>query len=1311
MGRAAMASAKWAVANSGSWYAPANWSTGLTPGGAPGSDDVATVDLLGRYTVNVGNSGIAYIGSVNLNAPSATLTVSGVGMTVKTSLTVARGTLLLEGTLKGGSLLIEDSGVVQSSFGAAVLNGVRVQGTLDLVKAQPEQVSALILLNGTNFSSKDGVSPGLIRMSRTALTFGDSAQFDNAAISFVASGFTGGGSLNLGNPSDAVGKIVTLGRYATLDVAAGFSAALGGKGTLVNGGTINVAGTLTVGSLVSLAQASQPGGLSVQAGGTLAFGVSGASARLTGLSGAQIAGNLSVKGDMTTASLNTGLEGANITGQLVLNGVLDNSAANSVLDVKAGTPLATVDLDGATVRGGTLRIGSGSLKFSNSDPSNSNDVVDTFDGVRTLGSVALNGVQSRNTILALKNGVAFAGLSGSGRGGIAVSGQAELLALDSETLDHVDLQFSAGDIYTPNPSLLVAASGTNLTLGGDASLNVLGLAAISGGGTFGYAGAVTVQGGGSLAIASGTTFVKAGGSLAVAAGGTFTIGWIGTAAPLSGIAGATVNGTLKLLGSLTSAAYTAALGGVTGTGSVSVGGTLDNTGAALALSGGTVAERLTVAGVLQGGSVTAAISGLTLASGAVLDRVTLRGPTTLRGSNSPLPALFRNGLTLVDAGGLGPGLLTLNSMSLQAADAETLDNAAVRLIDGTLSAASGSRLTLGRGLALDVAGASTLTNVLSQGGITVEDNSKLSVDSSFASTGALNLKSGSTLELLDTTTTARLIGLNAIAAGPGAISLGFGATLDNASATLTLLKASRLNNLAAPYLTLNGGNVVNAGGNIAFTGTTVLDAVTWQGAFAPVTTASFIFRHGTVVQGLNGARALIDLGSGGSKLSLSGPSENTDLRMSNGALSTLLPGPVLLGAGTHATLGGSFATFASGEHFEPPGLSNAGTISQTGTADYAALTNTGTIAISNGFANASTLTNTGLISLDAATLTIGTPAVIGGTIAFQDPTAKLVFQGTGAVGATLRNFQNGDSVDIQGLSYSATVSISVQGDAVQVNQGSVRVGIFRLLGGSYSTGQFSLAADGKGGTLLRTTHPLNAPILDGPGKDFDAAYYLANNPDVAAAGVDPLQHYLNSGWREGRNPSAYFNTGWYLNQNPDVRAAGMNPLQHYEDVGWKQGRDPGPNFSVGAYLAANPDVKAAGIDPLQHFLINGRAEGRIASPATPHAVGAQDVLVDRTWYLAQHPDVAATGEDAAANYNRVGWTLGYNPNQWFDTTYYLKTNFDVAAAHIDPLAHFEAYGCREGREPSLAFNDRDYLANNPDVAAAEVNPLAPILFI
>lgn len=61
---------------------------------------------------------------------------------------------------------------------------------------------------------------------------------------------------------------------------------------------------------------------------------------------------------------------------------------------------------------------------------------------------------------------------------------------------------------------------------------------------------------------------------------------------------------------------------------------------------------------------------------------------------------------------------------------------------------------------------------------------------------------------------------------------------------------------------------------------------------------------------------------------------------------------------------------------------------------------------------------------------------------------------------------------------------------------------------------------------------------------------------MRAAGVDLLTHYLNEGWKEGRDPSGQFDTLRYLSDNPDVAAAGINPLLHYLGPGHAEGRVP-----------------------------------------------------------------------------------------------------------------------------------------------------------
>ena len=73
---------------------------------------------------------------------------------------------------------------------------------------------------------------------------------------------------------------------------------------------------------------------------------------------------------------------------------------------------------------------------------------------------------------------------------------------------------------------------------------------------------------------------------------------------------------------------------------------------------------------------------------------------------------------------------------------------------------------------------------------------------------------------------------------------------------------------------------------------------------------------------------------------------------------------------------------------------------------------------------------------------------------------------------------------------------------------------------------------------------------------FDAAFYLQEYPDVREQAVDPVSHYLLTGWREHRDPTPWFSTDYYLETNPDVVSAGLNPFYHYLQAGQEEGRLP-----------------------------------------------------------------------------------------------------------------------------------------------------------
>ena len=75
--------------------------------------------------------------------------------------------------------------------------------------------------------------------------------------------------------------------------------------------------------------------------------------------------------------------------------------------------------------------------------------------------------------------------------------------------------------------------------------------------------------------------------------------------------------------------------------------------------------------------------------------------------------------------------------------------------------------------------------------------------------------------------------------------------------------------------------------------------------------------------------------------------------------------------------------------------------------------------------------------------------------------------------------------------------------------------------------------------------------------------------------LDAALHYLEKGWREGKDPSPLFSTSAYLADFPAVQAAGVNPLLHFEREGYAAGnwreRIDGMRAEI---LAQNPGCEA-----------------------------------------------------------------------------------------------------------------------------------------
>jgi hypothetical protein len=111
---------------------------------------------------------------------------------------------------------------------------------------------------------------------------------------------------------------------------------------------------------------------------------------------------------------------------------------------------------------------------------------------------------------------------------------------------------------------------------------------------------------------------------------------------------------------------------------------------------------------------------------------------------------------------------------------------------------------------------------------------------------------------------------------------------------------------------------------------------------------------------------------------------------------------------------------------------------------------------------------------------------------------------------------------------------------------------------------------------------------------------------VATSTSNPVVHYLTHRheqnfsirgveWQRQRTillSSGYFDPEWYLGTNLDVAQAGLDPLDHYLELGGGEGRSPSQYFDARLYLSDNLEVAPDKINPLLHYLQHGAAEKR-----------------------------------------------------------------------------------------------------------------------
>jgi GT2 family glycosyltransferase len=176
-------------------------------------------------------------------------------------------------------------------------------------------------------------------------------------------------------------------------------------------------------------------------------------------------------------------------------------------------------------------------------------------------------------------------------------------------------------------------------------------------------------------------------------------------------------------------------------------------------------------------------------------------------------------------------------------------------------------------------------------------------------------------------------------------------------------------------------------------------------------------------------------------------------------------------------------------------------------------------------------------------------------------------------------------------------------------------------------------------------------------------------------------HYLTHGVTEGRDPNELFDTDWYLAANPDVAAAGMNPLAHYLLAGRAEGRPPAdPNLPYGLQVLRERQQLALELPELrQHIAVMLYKPAFVVfvegpdGPARRRTVASLEKQVYPHWSvcdLASNPpvtDPAQLGDGVYVTWLRAGDVLGERALYAFASALNQDTSADLVYADEDQV--------------------------------------------
>ncbi len=217
--------------------------------------------------------------------------------------------------------------------------------------------------------------------------------------------------------------------------------------------------------------------------------------------------------------------------------------------------------------------------------------------------------------------------------------------------------------------------------------------------------------------------------------------------------------------------------------------------------------------------------------------------------------------------------------------------------------------------------------------------------------------------------------------------------------------------------------------------------------------------------------------------------------------------------------------------------------------------------------------------------------------------------------------------------------------------------------------------------------------------------------------------------------SGLFNTSWYTERYLNISDEDIDPLIHFVETGWKEGKNPHPDFDIDWYASHNVDKKEK-INPLIHYIKYGqeknlKTKNIFSEDNTDYSKDEYNRIDDSgffypNWYKKEYLTDKFV-PDLLDHYLKIGYKKGYNPNPNFDIMWYTKQHKDIERLDINPLLHYVDIGSKKGYETkpltyevedyatfkedydiiksSGLFDDEWFVKNNPNIKSTNDEPI------